>query len=83
MVRAFIWAFPAILRIPSKRQQALASSRQMLGKITDQVWAERKQAGQDSQDTGGKSIMELLLRAERPGVANTLTQQEIAAEVSY
>lgn len=53
----------------------------MLGEITDKVWGERKQVGQDDQDTG-KSIMELLLRAERPGAANTLTQQEIAAEVS-
>ncbi|KAF8499344.1 cytochrome P450 [Gautieria morchelliformis] len=81
LVHAFLWAFPAILRIPSKRQQALARSRQMLGKITDQVWEETKQVGQDSQDTGGKSIMELLLRAERPGAANTLSQQEIAAEM--
>lgn len=54
----------------------------MLGEITDKVWKERKEVGQDNQDTG-KSIMELLLQAERPGAANTLSQQEIAAEVSY
>ena len=53
----------------------------MLAKITDKVWQERKQAAQDLQDMG-KSIMELLLRAERPGAANTLGPQEIAAEVS-
>lgn len=83
LVHAFIWAFPAILRIPSKRQQALAKSRMMLGKITDQVWQERKKAGQSDQEDTGKSILELLLKAERPGAANNLTQQQIAAEVGF
>ncbi|KIJ50613.1 hypothetical protein M422DRAFT_44343 [Sphaerobolus stellatus SS14] len=58
LVHAFLCAFPAILRIPSDRQKALSRSRQMLAKITDQVWTERKKAGLDGQDMG-KSILEL------------------------
>ncbi|KAF8588823.1 cytochrome P450 [Ramaria rubella] len=80
LIHAFLWAFPAILRIPSKRQKALAKSRQMLGEITDQVWQDRKKAGQDGQDAG-KSILELLLQAEHAGSNTNLGPQEIAAEM--
>ncbi|KAF8515319.1 cytochrome P450 [Hysterangium stoloniferum] len=79
LVRALLWAFPAILRIPSDRQKALAKSRQTLGTITDRVWTERKNAGQDGQDAGN-SILELLLRAEKKGNSN-LSKEEIAAEM--
>jgi hypothetical protein len=78
LVRAFLWTFPAILRIPSGRQKALSKSRRMLGKITDQLWTERKNAGQIDQDAG-KSIMELLLQAEKGN--SSLGKEEIAAEV--
>lgn len=79
-MHAVMWTFPAIFRIPSKRQKALSKSRQMLGELTDKVWKERKQAGLDGQDPG-KSILELLLRAELAGAGNGLGEQEIAAEV--
>ncbi|KIJ51269.1 hypothetical protein M422DRAFT_158615 [Sphaerobolus stellatus SS14] len=79
LVHAFLWAFPAILRIPSDRQKALSRSRQMLAKITDQVWTERKKAGLDGQDMG-KSILELLLKAETSG-SNSLEKDQIAAEM--
>jgi len=81
LVHAFLWAFPAILRIPSDRQKALSKSRQTLSKITDQLWTERKKAGLDGQDNG-KSILELLLQAEnQSNGSSSLTKEQIAAEV--
>ncbi|GJJ08503.1 hypothetical protein Clacol_002721 [Clathrus columnatus] len=79
LVHSLIWAFPAILRIPSNRQKALSKSRNMLAEITNKVWAERKALS--NPQGSGKSILELLLKAEKPGSASNLTKEQIAAEM--
>lgn len=82
LVHSLVWAFPSILRIPSSRQKALSKSKHMLAEITNQVWNERKSYGQDSQGSG-KSILELLLKAEKSGAASSLSKEQIAAEVGF
>lgn len=82
LVHSLLWAFPSILRIPSARQKALSKSRHMLAEITNQVWSERKSSGQDNQSSG-KSILDLLSKAEKSGATTNLSEEQIAAEVGF
>ncbi|EJD46995.1 cytochrome P450 [Auricularia subglabra TFB-10046 SS5] len=78
-VHAFMMTVPAVLRIPGKRTDKMRATRDMLGEITGSMWRDAEKAGDGA---GGKTILDILMRADRArDVEHHMSEEQIAAEM--
>ncbi|KAG7441583.1 cytochrome P450 [Guyanagaster necrorhizus] len=70
--------FPAILRLPSKKKEALAAMNRMFSDIADQLLAKAKEHGNEED----KSVMGLLLKSETHEADVHMSREEIIAQLS-
>ncbi|KAK0231603.1 cytochrome P450 [Armillaria fumosa] len=68
--------FPAILRLPSKKKDALAAMNGVFSDIADRLLAKAKENGNDED----KSVMGLLLKSETHGADVHMSREEIIAQ---
>jgi cytochrome P450 len=79
VVRAVLFTFPVILRMPIKRIQLLKAARGHLAGITSKVWKDALASGERGET--GKTILELLVRADLARDGENMGEDEISAQI--
>ncbi|KAK0227136.1 cytochrome P450 [Armillaria nabsnona] len=70
--------FPAVLRLPSKKKDALAAMNGVFSDIADRLLAKAKEHGNDDD----KSVMGLLLKSETHDADVHMSREEIIAQMN-
>ncbi|KAF8477865.1 cytochrome P450 [Gautieria morchelliformis] len=77
VMKALVFTFPSILKIPSEKGKYIRNTREELGKVATQMWNEAKAANADD----GKTLMSLMMRADREAGTNGMSPDEIPAQL--
>lgn len=74
VMKALLFSFPAILKIPSQKGRYIAQTCSELGKVAIDMWNQAK----NSEKTLNRTLMSMMMQAEG---AENITSEEIAAQL--